>query len=214
MRLFLVRHGATANNVEQRYTGQSDIPLSEFGERQVEALARRLAEQHFDTLVSSDLQRAYATAERIARGRHQEIHADRALREIDMGDWQGRTPAEVASTGGEALARWQADPIHCAPPGGETIAAVRDRLAQALATWQHRYPDGNVLWVTHGGVIGILLCHVLGMDLNRRWQFRRDNASITELEVGVDYAVIYLVNDTHHLASLPTPEAVEARQIL
>jgi alpha-ribazole phosphatase len=214
VRLLLVRHGATLNNAQQRYTGQSDIPLSELGERQVAALADRLATESFDCIVTSDLRRAFATAEVIAAGHDVPLRREPALREISMGEWEGRTREEVIAVAPREHERWHADPVHHAPPRGETIAQVRDRLAKALERSYDAYPESTVLWVTHGGVIGILLCHLLGMDLNRRWQFRRDNASITELEIAPDYAIIHRTNDTLHLRGIMSPDLAEATQIL
>ena len=52
-------------------------------------------------------------------------------------------------------------PLEYAPPGGETVAQLRDRCVRALERWQTQYPEANVVWVTHGGLIGVLLCHVL-----------------------------------------------------
>lgn len=214
MRLLLARHGATPNNAEQRYTGQSDVPLSPLGERQAEALAQRLATEWLDGIVASDLSRARATAEAIARFHRVPVHLDADLREISMGEWEGSTYAEILDREPEAMRIWQADPTSYAPPGGETVAQVRDRLVAALERWRQAYPKGTVVWVTHGGVIGILLCQLLGMDLNRRWQFRRDNAALTELDLGDDYAILMRLNDLSHLRELMGEGTAEERQVL
>lgn len=214
MRLLLARHGATANNAQQRYTGQSDVPLSPLGERQAEALALRLASERLDCVVASDLSRARATADTVAGPHGLSVRLDADLREISMGAWEGSTYAELLDREPDALRRWRADPVAYAPPHGETIAQVRDRLVVALDRWRSAYPAGTVVWVTHGGVIGILLCHLLGMDLNRRWQFRRDNAALTELDLSEHVAVLMSLNDTGHLRALMDGEAAEARQVL
>ena len=109
----------------------------------------------------------------------------------------------LAAEDAELIAQWRSDPTATAPPGGETVAQLRDRCVRALSRWQTRYLDGSVVWVTHGGLIGVLLCHVLGMDLNRRWQFRADNASISEMHVKGDRATIMRLNETAHLRSSP-----------
>lgn len=214
MRLLLARHGATANNAQQRYTGQSDVPLSPLGERQAEALGQRLASERLECVVASDLSRARRTAEAVAQPHDIAVRLDADLREISLGAWEGATYAELLDREPEAMRRWQSDPTTYAPPGGETVAQVRDRLVVALERWRTAYPAGTVLWVTHGGVIGILLCHLLGMDLNRRWQFRRDNAALTELDLGGDYAILMNLNDTTHLRTLMAGEAAEERQVL
>ncbi len=228
MRLLIARHGATPNNAEARYTGQSDVALSSLGERQAEALAQALAGERIDGIVSSDLRRARTTAEAVARYHDLPLLKDVDLREIAMGEWEGQTFAEVMEHSPELMRRWQEDAITVAPPGGETVAEFRDRLVRALDRWHSAYPKGTVLWVTHGGAVGVLLCHLLGMDLHQRWQFRRDNAAITEIEVGVAeggrhgredglYAIVNRLNDTSHLRVLVAEggmEQAEKSQVL
>jgi broad specificity phosphatase PhoE len=232
MRLLIVRHGATANNAEARYTGQSDVPLSPLGTRQVEAVGRALASVRLDAIIASDLVRARSTAEAIARHHQVPIVLDPDLREISIGAWEGLTYAEALRRDPTLVTAWQSgrpESLLVAPPGGETNIAFRDRLARALDRWQAAYPrpDDTVLWVTHGGVIGVLLCYLLGMDLTRRWQFRKDNAAITELEIGdgqvhsdtessagIPYAIVMRQNDTCHLAGVTSGDEREEKQVL
>ncbi|MDQ2714760.1 MAG: histidine phosphatase family protein, partial [Chloroflexota bacterium] len=199
MKLLLVRHGATPNNLQERYTGQADVELSTLGEQQALAVGERLAHQTLDTIVASDLKRARDTAQAIAAHHALPVLEDPNLREIALGSWEGATFAEVAARDAALVSRWLADASDCAPPGGETATQVRERIVVALGSWQVRYPAGTVLWVTHGGFTGILLCHVLGMDLSRRRQFRGDNASITELDLGETLPRLLCFNETAHL---------------
>jgi alpha-ribazole phosphatase len=228
----MVRHGATANNAEARYTGQSDVPLCPLGERQAEAVAARLADMRLDAIISSDLVRARSTAEAIARFHQVPVLSDPDLREISIGEWEGLTYAEALQRDPELVAVWQSggpESLQVAPPGGETNLAFRDRLARALDRWRALYfrHEDTILWVTHGGVVGVLLCHLLGMDLTRRWQFRKDNAAITELEIGdgpvqassiaaasIPYAILLRLNDTSHLAGVEAGGEREERQLL
>jgi broad specificity phosphatase PhoE len=214
MRLLLVRHGATANNLEERFTGQSDIPLSPLGQQQAECAAEALAAQRFDAIVTSDLRRAHATATAIVRRHSQPLIIDTDLREMSMGAWEGATLAEIELRDPAGLARWHAHPVDEAPPGGETVLACRDRLVGALERWRGAYPGGTVLWVTHGGAIGVLVCHLLGIDLARRWQIRRDNAAITELEVGDGYAIVHRLNEMAHLQDLGNDAEAERIQVI
>jgi broad specificity phosphatase PhoE len=225
MRLMLVRHGATANNAQQRYTGHSDIPLSPLGLRQAAALAAALAAERFDLILSSDLARAQQTAEAIAARNAAPLRLDADLREMAMGTWEGRTRAETVALEPEAWARWWAQPDVFPPPGGETLLQLRDRAARAFDRCYAEHAAGNVLWVTHGALTGVLLCHLLGIDLAHRWQFRRDNAGITELEVGPDrrergnpaprmHAILLRLNDTSHLKDLEASDLAEPSQVL
>jgi alpha-ribazole phosphatase len=202
MRLILVRHGETMYNAQRRFTGQSDVPLNPLGERQAAALGECLATEHLDVIVTSDLERTRVTAEAIARHHRLPINEDIDLRELAFGEWEGYTYDEVLAKDANLAAQWRVDPASYAPPGGETVAQLRDRCARALNRWQTQYPEANVLWVTHGGLIGVLLCHVLDIDLKRRWQFRHDNASISEMRLNGDRAIIVRLNETAHIRVL------------
>jgi alpha-ribazole phosphatase len=194
-----VRHGETQYNVQRRYTGQSDVPLSLLGERQATLLGEYLAGEDLDVIVSSDLQRTRATAQAIARQHTLPVYEDADLREIAMGAWEGHTFAEVVAADPELVVRWRSDPSLYAPPGGETLPRMRDRIVRARKHWQGRYPEGTVLWVAHGGLIGVLLCYLLDINLNRRWQFHHDNASISEFYLDGDLASITRLNEVAHL---------------
>src|SRR5258708_23686791 len=91
MRLLIARHGATQYNLDARFTGQVDVPLSPLGERQSQALAEGLAGVHLDALISSDLRRALATAAPIARLHGLEVQCGPDLRQISVGSWLDHT---------------------------------------------------------------------------------------------------------------------------
>lgn len=211
VRLVVVRHGATANNLAAQFTGQSDVPLSALGEQQALALAASMTNERFDALISSDLQRARATLAPLAEVLAQPVRLDVALREISVGVWEGQTGSEVRAHYPGAIERWESSETY-APVGGETVVAFRERIVDALERTCREFADGSVLWMTHGGVLGVLLCHVLGMDIQRRWQFRRDNTAIFEFDVGADYCIVMRANDITHLRDLDA--AVEQAQVL
>ena len=204
MRLIVVRHGATSHNAEARFTGQSDVSLSAKGVRQARAVAERLRSMDFSLVVSSDLLRARQTAEEIVAARPSvALRLDPNLREIALGAWEGLPYDEARNQQPEAFDAWQRDPIRGAPPGGETALMLQKRVVQAFERWRQTQSDMTQVWVTHGGVVSALLCYALDLDLTRRWQFRRDNASITEFDAGADYIIVMRVNDTAHLEALP-----------
>jgi len=212
MRLWLVRHGATVNNAEARFTGQTDIGLSETGRFQVELLAARLEEMSFDAIVSSDLKRAQQTAIPIATACKETVIWDRRMREIAMGEWEGRTLHDVRSSDPERFERWQSMPADNPPPGGESLRDVLARVAAAFESCYSRFPDGDVLWVTHGGVLSILAAHVLGLDLNRGVRLRRDNTSLSQISISEAGMQIVLWNDTRHLTE--NTLQIEKRQVM
>jgi alpha-ribazole phosphatase len=206
VRLVVVRHGETASNAERRFTGQMDVPLNALGERQARAVAQALAQERFDRIVASDLLRARQTAQAIASVRLAPVELDPDVREIALGAWEGLTRGEVRERYPADLARWDANDQEHAPPGGETVAQLAARVERAMERACRAQAAGRVLWVTHGGVIGVLICLTLGLDYSHRGQFRRNNAAITELALGEHGGTLLRLNDTHHLEELGSGE--------
>ena len=147
--IFLARHGETDWNAQDRWQGHADTPLNERGREQARDLAARLADVPFEVVYSSDLRRARETAEIVVAGRDLAIREDPALREIDVGSWQGLTNAAIDG-------RERTD--------GETLAAFRDRVLAALSAIGAGH-DGDVLVVAHGGCARTLQRHLLGEPL-------------------------------------------------
>jgi broad specificity phosphatase PhoE len=172
---------------------------SVLGERQAEALGQRLSLMRLDVIVASDLQRARATAQAIARHHGLPVEEDADLREIAFGEWEGKTYDEVVTCDAALMQRWDADPTTTAPPGGETVTQHHARVVRALERWHGRYPQRTVLWAVHGGVIEVLLCHMLSVELSRRWEFRHENASLTEIDINSQGMVVLRLNEKSHL---------------
>ncbi len=148
------------------------------------------------------MQRARVTAQAIARYHELPVQEDADLREIAFGAWEGSTYDEIMARDADLVQRWLSDPTIYAPPGGETVIQLRDRVVRALERWQTRCPETTILWAVHGGVIEVLLCHLQGVDLKLRWQFRHENASITEIELGRKGTRVVRLNETAHLDEL------------
>ena len=119
MRLILIRHGETEWNVSGRYQGQTDIPLSDRGRAQAEALGRRFASIPVDAVYSSPLQRAYDTAAAIARVKGLPIQKADGLKELDFGEWDGNTKEVNEEKFGEAFTRYRIEPFHYPMPEKE-----------------------------------------------------------------------------------------------
>jgi broad specificity phosphatase PhoE len=172
-------------NVEQRYCGHSDIPLSGAGRAQARWLAHQLQRANVSTIFSSDLSRAQETAEIITAqsGSNTAVTLSSEWREIDFGAWEGLTYTEVAERF-EGQLGFFTDPEHYGPVGGETLVQVLRRVETALI--EHVYADvteGDIVIVSHGGPLRILLCRVLGMALNQQWQLRLDPGSLSALDL-------------------------------
>lgn len=153
----LWRHGQTIWNAEDRYQGQTDIPLNETGEAQAERAARLLAALRPDLIFSSDLSRAVSTAAPLARLTRLPVTQDKALRERSGGAWEGLTGEEIRERYPAERATWN-------PPDGEPRAVVADRVASALARVAAEVPDGGLaVVVSHGAAIRLGTEQLLGL---------------------------------------------------
>ncbi len=200
--LILARHGETAWNVERRYQGIKDISLNARGIAQAAALVERLADEHVDAIYASDMQRAHRTAQAIAAPRGLLVRTDPRLREIAFGEWEGLTYDEIQAQYPTDLARWLADPEGCPPPGGESLAQLGARVGSLMQDITAEHSHQTVLVVAHGGSLKALLCLALGLELTGHWHFRLDPASVSEVHLYPEGAIISLLNDCHHVEGI------------
>jgi len=209
MRLILVRHGETAWNADGRHQGQTDVPLSAVGRRQAAALARRLASEEIDAIYASDLRRARETAAAVGASHRLPVRDEPRLREMCFGAWEGLTYDQIQERYPRARTAWEADPLGTSPPGGETLAELAGRVESALADIVRAHKDedgdGTVLVVAHGGPLRVLLGLALGLSPQPHWRFRLDNASLSELYLYPEGAVLACLNDTGHLREGTAP---------
>jgi len=199
-RLLLVRHGDTELNSAERYWGQTDVKLSAAGLRQAERLRHRLATQKIDAVYSSELRRASVTAETIASSHRLKVITCAELREINFGELEGLTFDEVSQLYPEVTRLWIERSPELKYPGGESIDEFSKRVSKFLGRLEEHAEDETILIVAHSGVLRTLICLLLGIELQRRWQFRLDLASLSILETHQPGAILSLLNDVSHLA--------------
>jgi broad specificity phosphatase PhoE len=207
-RLLLVRHGQSTWNHERRIQGQLDPPLSDAGRHQAVRLGRRLAGRTFAGFYSSDLKRAAETAQLIGESLDLDPTPMAELREIYLGQWEGLRTEDLATRFPEAWAGWTEEPDWDLVPGGEGAVAFEARVGAAVDALFQRHAQGDVLVVTHGGVIQIALHHVVGRPGRGIFPFRIQNASVSVLERRNGRVVVSGVNDIGHLevGSTAVPE--------
>ena len=198
-----MRHGQSTWNHEHRIQGQLDPPLSADGRRQAAQLGRRLAGRQFAGFYSSDLLRAIETSRLIAESVGIDPTPMTELREIYLGAWEGLHTDELAVRFPEAWASWTEEPNWDLVPGGEASASFEARVAAALDSIFERHDAGDVLVVTHGGVIQIALHHVVGRPGRGIFPFRIQNASMSVIEKRNGRLVVSGVNDIGHLEAAP-----------
>ena len=202
MKLLLTRHGQTDWNIARRYQGQSDTPLNETGIRQAEQIAKRLSTETIHAIYCSDLSRAVHTAQAIANFHQMEIRTDARWRELSFGDWEGMTYQEMSAHSHELFDAWMKNPLTLSAPKGETLAQLAERVQNAFDEIKAKHKDETVLLVGHSGSLQTLFCLTLGVDLNRYWQFRISQASLSEMTVYDDSVTLNLFNDISHLKGI------------
>lgn len=151
--LLLARHGETADNAARRFQGRRNPPLNPRGREQAAGLARLLRDEPIAALWASPLLRAVETAEIVAEAIALPVQLDDRLREIDVGDWAGRSYAEIFLEAPGELERWAAGDLAFRFPGGESLAEQADRVVEALE--EIRAAAVPALVVCHGGVIRV-----------------------------------------------------------
>jgi broad specificity phosphatase PhoE len=196
VKLVLARHAESAWNAERRFQGRTDVGLSDAGLAQAAALARAVARRRVGAVYSSPLRRARETAEIVAKERGLTVTLVDDLRELSLGAWEGRTVDDVLAMEADAYRNWRERPYDCPPPEGEHIADVARRVLPVMELIVSSHADGQeALVVSHGGVISVYLCHLLGLSPNALWQLAIGNASLSV----VDPPRVLSLNDTAHL---------------
>ena len=198
-RLLLVRHGLTDWNAAQRFQGQHDIPLNPTGEQQAAALGERLAGEALQAIVASDLQRARVTARAIAAHHTCPVTVEPRLREISFGAWEGLTYAEIAGRDPAGLAAWEDNILENAPPGGETLRQLAERVQAALDELLKAHDGETLLLAAHGGPLQVLVCLALGLPPEKYWQFHLSPGSLSEIAIYPQGGILNLLNDACHV---------------
>ncbi len=204
VRILLARHGETVFNVEGRWQGQSDSPLTERGRAQAVELARALADEQIAAVYSSDLGRASATAAEVAAVHHLDVIQEPRLREINVGAWTGRHRDEINTAYPGGLRAWANRPSAYQLPDGELI---RDAQARALDFFNERMPGHagqTVVVISHGAVCQTILVDAMGGAIDDLWLKEGvDNCQISRLDWTADggLELVELV-DVRHLENV------------
>ncbi len=198
-RIIAIRHGETAWNVDTRIQGHLDIPLNDTGLWQAARVGEALADETVAAIYTSDLQRAHATAQAVARTTGAPLATDEGLRERSFGQFQGRTFAEIEAELPEQARRWrQRDPDY-APEGGESLTTLRTRIAGTVARLAARHTGEQVVLVAHGGVLDALYRLATGQDIRSPRTWHLGNAAINRLLWTPDGLTLVGWGDVGHL---------------
>jgi broad specificity phosphatase PhoE len=175
MRITLVRHGETTGESSIRYYGATDVPLSPLGEAQMRRAGAALAEERFDGVVSSRLQRARRGAQLVAQRPPRELAS---FDEVHFGRWEGWTREEIMARDPEHYRTWQSEPETFVYPGGECRQSFQRRVSAGLAEVLGDAAGHNLLLVVHRGVIAVILAELLALAPAARRKLAIDLGSI------------------------------------
>ncbi len=200
MRLYLIRHGQSTWNAENRVQGHSNPPLSPKGRGQIEKLIPRLKREKVEKIIASPLKRAHESARILAKGLAIPCHTQKGLMEIHLGAWEGKRPEEVNRLYNNGYQKWLKAPSKIRIPKAETIAKFRRRAVKAFAEIVASETKERVVLVTHGGILAALISHWLKADFDKvLLNIFLENSSLTIVEVLDGRIYLTDINDTCHL---------------
>ncbi len=165
--LYFLRHGQTECSRSNSYCGSIDPELTPDGMEMAQVFADAYSSTSWKAIFSSPMRRTIATAKPLCDIVKLQPEFRDGLKEINYGQWEGKTPETVSVEFHDEYIRWLADPAWYAPTGGEMAIAIASRAMQVIEEIKQRYTDGNVLVVSHKATIRIMLCSLMGIDVGR-----------------------------------------------
>lgn len=200
-KIFIVRHGQTSGNSALKYFGITDTELNEEGIIQAGLISKRLERENIYRIYSSSLKRAFKTAEMIAKPHRISVELKEDLREINFGNWEGLGFQEIQKSYPWKFSEWQNNIMGFTMPQGESILELKRRVETAFNEILNSAGENNVVIVTHGGPIRIILSKILSPNALETtfWKIKQDNVALNIIENTDNTQIISLINDTSHL---------------
>ena len=202
-RLILIRHGQSEANEQNRFAGQTDVPLTDLGRAQAESAARYLvAHEKIDKIYSSDLQRAHNTALPTSLLTGVPIIDTKGLREICAGIWEGRAVSEIEVEYAEEFRTWRKDYANARLPGGESVQEVYERVVPYVKRIARENDGLTLLIASHATPVRAVDCNSRGWGWERMSEvpFVNNSAiSIFEYDEKTDTISPIERNITEHL---------------
>jgi broad specificity phosphatase PhoE len=181
--LFVVRHGTTTLNVQNRYRGRCDVPLDAQGYQDAVDAARQLSGAGLSAVYCGPLRRTIATAQIIAdEARIPDLRILHGLNNVDYGVWEGMTSAEAAMYDPEAFELYRTSPSRAACPMGERLSSAQARMIEALQLIGRRHVGQTVVAVSHAVMIRLVVARLTGVE-SEEWRIPVGRGSLTRFEV-------------------------------
>lgn len=206
MRLFLIRHGRTVNNVEQMTQGWADTPLDDLGVKQAQEVAKYFDPISLSHIFSSDLQRSFDTAVPTGLIKSIEVVKSSLLRERSLGKLENAPMSDLRQAFEDEIERTGESRCKVSPQGVESAYDVMARVTKFAKLIPKE--ESDVAIFTHGMTEECLLCHLIGAPVESSRSFNFDNASITSLHLDRDVWILESYNETTHLSN-PTSRLVD-----
>jgi broad specificity phosphatase PhoE len=182
-RLFIVRHGTTTLNVENRYRGRRDIPLDAQGYQDAVDAARRLSGANLSAVYTGPLRRTIATAQIIAdEARVPDLRILHGLNNVDYGAWEGMTAEEAEKFDPEAFALYRNCPARAVCPLGERLSDAQQRMTDALQLIGSRHAGEVVAAVSHAVMVRLALVALRYVG-GESWRLPVGRGSVTEFRI-------------------------------
>lgn len=208
--LYITRHGQTEWNVESRMQGWADSPLTQVGIAAAIKLGKRLQNVPLDAVYCSTSGRTIHTAQLIIGDRNIPLVQKEDLREIHVGEWQGKVSSDIERDYAEQLKTYYERPSQYESATGESFHMLKERVLRAVEEIAAAHPNGHVLIVTHGVVKKCLINHFSGADMDSLWDppFIH-GTSLTVMEIDTDRRELTLIGDMSHAEDAIGPIKVQ-----
>jgi phosphoserine phosphatase len=205
VQVLLVRHGATDWNLQGRCQGATDLDLNEVGVRQAEQIAASLTNETIHGIYSSNLKRAQQTAQFISLHRQLPVLIETDVRELDHGELEGLTFAEIKENYSQFIQKWRTEPAEIRVPGGERLVDVARRAWNGLnRIVQLHTAQETLVVVSHNFPILGIICRITGTHLNNYRTYHLDPCGVTRLNHhGGDHWGVTCINNQEYTAETP-----------
>ena len=205
MQVLLVRHGATDWNLQGRCQGATDLDLNEVGVRQAEQIAVSLTNETIHGIYSSNLKRAQQTAQFISLHHQLPVLIETDVRELDHGELEGLTFAEIKENYSQFIQKWRTEPAEIQVPGGERLVDVAQRAWNGLnRIVQLHTAQETLVVVSHNFPILGIICRITGAHLNNYRTYHLDPCGVTRLNHhGGDHWGVTCINNQGYMAETP-----------
>ncbi|MGD2149511.1 MAG: histidine phosphatase family protein [Desulfobacterales bacterium] len=204
-KVYLVRHGQTAWNLEEVFRGRMDIPLDDTGKKEVHLAGEALIDETIHAIYSSPLSRSMETAENIAKFQNIEVTPLESIIDISYGDWEGVSLDDVRKKYPDLYTLWLREPHKVNFPNGESLEQVRTRTMAAINKLIEKHQNETIALVAHRVPNKVICCSLLGIENNNFWRIQQDTASTNLFTYKDDQWIISYLNDTSYLKVLGKP---------